>query len=115
MSARARSAGADQIAAVIDAALRDPEFQDACQRFAHEGGSSAAIMAAAIAAIDTVREDRRARRLSTIRALLAWIASDGDPDDLINLDLDLLTDGDIDQLFRSDGGVVSIPHLWKVT
>lgn len=115
MSARARSTGADQIAGVIDAAVRDPEFQEACQRFAHEGGSTFAIMAAAIAAIDTVREERRARRVATIRALLTWIANDGDPDDLLGLDLELLTDGDIDRLFRADSGVVSIPHLGKVT
>lgn len=44
----------------IEAATRDEAFQAACQRYAHANGSSMAIMSAAKAALDRVRQKEKA-------------------------------------------------------
>lgn len=107
----------NDLARLVQRAAEDGRFQAACQRYAHGNGSSGAIMLCAVNAFENVFRDRDegARRRDAIRAVLAWIASDGAPDALEAIDLTVLTDDDIEMLFRGKDGLTRLPHLGRVT
>jgi len=74
-------------------------------------------MSAAVVALDAAWRDPspQRRRLGAIRALLMWLRDGGDADELMTIDLDMLTDEDIERLFTLDRVVVRLPVLGKVT
>jgi hypothetical protein len=102
---------------LIQTAARDPLFQRSCQNYVHGNGTSEAIMTSAVAALDAVWRDPspQRKRLGAIRALLTWLRDGGDADDLMTIDLEMLTDEDIERLFTLDRVVIRLPVLGKVT
>ncbi len=102
---------------LIQIATHDPRFQRACLEYAHFNGSSEAIMTSAAEALEAAWHDPspQRKRLAAIRALLTWLRDGGDADELTTIDLEMLTDNDIELLFTLDRVVVRLPVLGKVT
>lgn len=108
---------ADIVTRLIDVATADKAFRSACQSYAHANGTSKAIMVTAVNAFERAYQarDADARRRDAIRAVLTWISSDDSPETLTEIDLSLLTDADIETLFRGNREITRIPHLGAVT